>query len=155
MKMKSNRNIIVLVATFLLVGEAIALNFTANIHREGRAGSKLYCYTDFTIDQAGNWRAYTKYSNGRKVEGNRFYSVITLKASDGRQIMIIPQNYWLGGAGFGGATEKGTTANGQVTPKIVSLIAEEKTGYSCQTVRDDAVSIIKKAAEIAAWVKVL
>lgn len=73
-----------IVACVFIAGQALASDFTLNIHHEGKAASKQYCYTDFEIDLDGNWTARSMYSNGQQIDSGRFYSVITVKTKDGR-----------------------------------------------------------------------
>ena len=153
MKKVNKIRVVIVSVALLLSGYALASDWTLSIPGSARVASKLYCYMNFEIDTDGNWTATAKYSNGRKVEMNRFYSLITVNAKDGKAIMSVPQNYWLRGAGTGGATEKTTTARGQLTPKILQHISKDKSTFSCQTVRDDsALNALQTAVKVAAWV---
>lgn len=137
---------------FLSTWLAFASDFTLKIHTEAKAESKQYCYTDFEIDLDGNWTASSMYSNGQQWNPVRFYSVLTVKSKDGRDIITIPQNYHVKGSHGGGAREERTLESGKLPDKIVRMVSKDNVGYSCNIVSDINLQNLMKAAQIASWV---
>jgi len=125
------------------------------IRQEGKAGSKQYCYTDFEVGLDGKWTASTMYSNGRQIDPGRFYSLITIKAKDGKTIITIPQNHHVKGSHGGSAREERTTETGKLPQKVVTMIDKKKTTYNCRTVSDINLKNLQTVVEVAKWVLAL
>lgn len=141
-----------IVACVFIAGQALASDFTLNIHHEGKAASKQYCYTDFEIDLDGNWTARSMYSNGQQIDSGRFYSVITVKTKDGRSVISIPQNHHVRGSGGGHAREEKTSESGLLPEKIVRMLSKVNSEYSCRIVSDIDFQNLQQSVEIAVWV---
>lgn len=144
-------------AAFAMIASSslYASDFTLNIHREKDAASHMVCYTDFEIDFDGNWTAKSMYSNGAQWNSGRFYSVIYVKAKDGRPVITIPQNHHVRGSHMGSAREERTQTGGKLPAAVARLISKDNADYSCQMVSDIDFNKLKQAAEIAAWVLTL
>lgn len=144
--------ILIMALGLLTGGQALASDFTLNIHTEGKAASKQYCITDFEIDLDGNWTARSMYSNGQQISSVRFYSVLTVKAKDGRSVITIPQNHHVKGSGGGRAREERTSESGQLPEKVVKMISKANADYSCRIVSDLNFNNLQKIITVATWV---
>lgn len=142
---------LVFVAILIFSSSLYALEFGATIKREGAKDSKQYCYTTFNISQSGEWSAYTKFSNGKTIDGDTFVAVMDLYSYDGEHLVHLYHRAGLNGTFGRGSVERVVPQpadSGRVSPRVATRIDESKTRYVCggeNTVDDKTVAAIIKS----------
>lgn len=112
------------------------LRFTARIHREGQKDNRQYCGTDFVIATDGAWSATTQFSNGKKIDGDHFAAVMTLRDQGGKPLIVTKQVAGVDGSFGGRARERTVTSKGKVDPAVIGQIVERNTTYQCTSARN-------------------
>lgn len=142
----------VAILSLLLTSIAVQANFTYKFQKSG-GGSKKHCYVTFEIDLNGKWTSTALYSNGQKLKGVRFFSDLTVRAKDGKEIMVVSQNHHVQHRGK--TQEETSLYSGTLNSKIAQLVSEEMSSVSCSTRDDNITKAINDAAQavrVAAWV---
>lgn len=154
--MKSITLFLVLAVTTVFT--VVASDFTLKIHKSG-GGSKKYCYVDFEIDLDGNWTSKALYSNGHQIHSMRFFSDLTVRTKDGREVLMITQNHHVKGSGGGSAREESTSERGKLPAEVAVMISKDNTSMACRTYDDkigeEILKGLKDAVTIAEWVSAL
>lgn len=148
------KKVLILISSICLLLTALAAhaNFTYKFQKDG-GGSKKWCYVTFEIDVDGNWTSTALYSNGQKFKGVRFFSDLTVRAKDKREIMVISQNHHVQ---HRGDTQKETSIySGTLTSEVAQMVSAENSSVFCRTKDDDIAKAIVEAAQVvkvASWV---
>lgn len=111
-----------------------ALDFSATIKREGAIESKQYCYTTFEINQNGEWSAFTKFSNGKTLDGDHFAARMEIYSRSGQKVAFIDHRAGMNPTHGFGTRERVVPEpkdRGRIDPAVVSTIDESKTKYWC------------------------
>ena len=108
----------------LLAAAAMADGVT--LPRTWTAGSEIdanqFGYTSVTISTDGTVAATTRYSNGKKVDGDHFVTVGIVYSSDDVPLLGFTYGAGLNASFFGGAVEETAGWIGQIDPPLVGEV---------------------------------
>lgn len=101
------------------------------IREEGRKDENQYCYTDFQLMPNGDWTAHTKFSNGKKIDGDHYQAILIINDKDGKELVAIKHVAGMRRAHTHSAYERGVDSKGN-TDKIKPENFENVTSsYEC------------------------
>lgn len=105
--------ILIVCATLAIVtGQASAVTYPFRSHQEQNIDTHQVGSIDLMIDAAGNGSLTHSWSNGQKISGNTFYSIVVLADKNGKVIYSGKQTKGIDGSYGGHARE------GRVTTKF-------------------------------------
>lgn len=70
-------------------GGAVAAELPQSFTASGTRARKQSCYTTFTVDAEGSWRANTRFTNRRRLHGDYFEAVFRLVDDVGNVMVAI------------------------------------------------------------------
>lgn len=136
--MKRKYELLAFVILASMVREAVADEVSRNPKilmivtkdRDGVKAKYQYCYSKFTIDENGNWTAWTKFSNGKNIDGDHFQAILIVKDKSGRNCLALNQVAGLRAATFcKGSCEREVTHSG--TSSVTSYDLTDSYTYQC------------------------
>jgi hypothetical protein len=96
----------------------------------GQKARRQYCYSGFEIDESGNWKSYTRFSNGRSVDGDNFQSILTVKDKNGNACLAVSHVRGMRGSAFcKGSCERTVNSSGKID--MSSHDVSPEFGYVC------------------------
>ena len=98
----------------------------------GKKASQQYCYTDFEINEKGDWTASTTFSNGSKWDGDNFQAILTVKDKRGNSCLAVSHVRGMSSANLckgGGACERTVSSSGKID--MSSHDVSTDYGYVC------------------------
>jgi hypothetical protein len=112
-------------------------------HREQEIDQSQFGYVDISINPSGKGTVRYKWSNGKRLAGNNFYSIVALVGKDNKPIWSDKQVKGLDGSMGGKARQGEVTAQISIDPAQVLQITNvlfktgvencgyEVTGFKC------------------------
>jgi len=105
--MRAVTNVAMIIAAIMIavVGQAAAVTFPYEVHREQNIDKNQIGWIDLTVDAPGQGSLTHSWSNGKRISGNTFYSIVALVSKNGKAIYSDKQTKGLDGSGGGHARE--------------------------------------------------
>jgi len=113
----TKHNVLIYSLLFALSATAAtaAVSYPYKEHKEQNIDDHQVGAIDLAIDSQGHGTLHHFWSNGKQIAGNNFYSVVALRAKDGRVIWSDKQVKGLDGSGGGHAREGEVTITFSLT----------------------------------------
>ena len=131
------------------IAEGVALPMTWTASSE--IDAKQFGYTTVTVSEDGMVAATTRFSNGKKVDGDHFVTNVMVYSSDDVPLLGFTFGVGLNASFFGGAVEETTGWIGQIDPPLVSEVSWVGIVHRTEDKVNDQ-ELWKRISEIAAEV---